>query len=74
MSKTFCEIIIVCKSKHQPLYELLERKCGDEVKFYENNCPDIEHFDDRFPRLVVFDDIVCDKKIAATYKQLLCKR
>lgn len=42
MSITFSEIIIVCKSKHKPWYELLESKCSDGVKFYENTCPEIE--------------------------------
>jgi ABC-type dipeptide/oligopeptide/nickel transport system ATPase component len=63
MSGTFCEIIIVCKSKNQPLYQLLEEKCGDGVQFFENECPDIELFNDKQPRLVIFDDIICDKKM-----------
>jgi KaiC/GvpD/RAD55 family RecA-like ATPase len=65
MSDTFEEIIIVCKSKAEPLYEYLEEKYTKDksVKIMEwkDGLPDIDKFDKEKQRLLVFDDLVNEK-------------
>lgn len=62
-NNTFVEIIICVKSKHEPLYKLLEEKGGPNVKIYENKVPDIEDFKDKAQRLIAFDDLVLSKEL-----------
>jgi hypothetical protein len=62
-SGTFEEIIICVRTKHEPLYELLEKKGGGQIKFFENKVPDIEDFKDKLARLVVFDDLILSKAL-----------
>ena len=64
-SGTFEEIIICVRTKHEPLYELLEKKGQGLIKFYENKVPDIEEFKDKLVRLVVFDDLILSKSLNA---------
>ena len=62
---TFSHVIIVCKSKSEPLYEMLERKLKDHVTFYEEEVPDLKEFvsEEDEQTLIIFDDMVCaDKK------------
>ena len=63
MSDTFEEIIICVRTKHEPLYDLLEKKGRGMVKFYENQVPDIDEFKDKLVRLVIFDDLILSKKL-----------
>lgn len=63
MSGTFEEIIICLRSKAEPLYELLEKKGKGLIKFYENSVPDINEFKTGETRLIVFDDLILDKKL-----------
>lgn len=62
-SGTFEEIIICLRSKHEPLYELLEKKGKGQVVIHENKIPDIEEFKDSKQRMIVFDDLILDKKL-----------
>lgn len=63
MTNTFEEIIICVRSKHEPLYELLE-KCGKGlIKFYENTIPDVDEFKDKKQRFIVFDDLILSKTL-----------
>lgn len=63
MSKTFENIVVCCKSKDEPLYQYLEEKAGDGVQFYEGGeVPDINDFKDYGQTLMVFDDLVLEKK------------
>jgi Tfp pilus assembly pilus retraction ATPase PilT len=68
MSDTFEEVIIVCKSKAEPLYEYLEEKYTKDksVKIMEwkDGLPDIDKFDKEKQRLLVFDDLVNEKNQA----------
>lgn len=70
MKNTFRQLIVVCKTKHEPLYEMLEQKLGDIVTFYEEgDIPDLKEFkteSDTDQTLIIFDDMVCaDKKTNA---------
>ena len=62
-SGTFEEIIICLRSKHEPLYEMLEKKGKGLIKFHENTVPDINEFKTGESRLIVFDDLILDKKL-----------
>lgn len=66
MKNTFTSLIIVCKSKYEPLYEMLEQKLQDGVSFYEEGkVPDLKdlQFENGEQTLIIFDDMVCaDKK------------
>jgi hypothetical protein len=62
---TFSHVIVVCKSKSEPLFEMLERKLKDHVTFYEEEVPDLKEFvsEEDEQTLIIFDDMVCaDKK------------
>ena len=63
MNDTFEEIIICLRSKNEPLYLMLEEKSKGMVKFYENEIPNVEDFKDGKQRLVVFDDLILDKRL-----------
>ena len=68
MSDTFEKIVIMCKDKHEPLYEYLESKIDPEhLEFFEiskdNPVPPMEQITDgTFQSLVIFDDLVLDRK------------
>lgn len=62
-SGTFEEIIICLRSKHEPLYEMLEKRGKGMIKFYENTIPDINEYKTGESRLIVFDDLILDKKL-----------
>lgn len=70
MNGTFEEIIICLKSKHEPLYEYLERQLGSFVRFYENCVPSMDEFKDKGSeqkqRLIIFDDLVVEKALNKT--------
>ena len=66
MPDTFQEIIICCKSKHEPLYEFLEDKYSKDksvkiMEFGKDGLPDIDKMDKGQQRLLVFDDLVNEK-------------
>jgi hypothetical protein len=64
MSNTFNEIFIITRNKKEPLYEYLEEKLGAEgVTITEglNSMPDIDKFNKKEQRLLVFDDLVLEK-------------
>jgi GTPase SAR1 family protein len=64
MSDTFEEIIIVCKSKSEPLYEYLEDKNKDKgIKIIEfkDGLPDIDSFNKEQQRLLIYDDLINEK-------------
>lgn len=66
MKNTFSKVIICCKTKHEPLYEMIESKLKDNVQFYEDgNVPDIKQFENNEePIFMIFDDLVnADKKV-----------
>ena len=63
MSGTFEEIVICLRSKHEPLYEMLEVKGKGLIEFHENTVPDIDEFKTGEQRLIVFDDLILDKKL-----------
>jgi len=67
MNDTFEEIIICLRSKHEPLYELLEEKCQGGIKFFENTIPQLDDFKkEPAQRLIVFDDLVISKNLQNT--------
>ena len=57
---TFHKIVICCRSKNQPFYELLEEKNPDSIEFYEiengGDIPDIEQNKDA--KMIIFDDLL----------------
>ena len=65
MSDTFEEIIIVCKSKSEPLYEYLEDKYAKDKSIkiieFKDGLPDIDKMNKEQQRLLVFDDLVNEK-------------
>jgi hypothetical protein len=74
MDKTFHEIIVCVKSADEPLYQLLDDRL-DNVIIYENGeVPPIEQYSildektkklkriDKLQRLIIFDDLILDKK------------
>lgn len=82
MDKTFHEIVLCVKSADEPLYELLETKLPNVVVYEGGEVPPIENFSrldektkklkrvDQKQRLIIFDDLILDKKaniIAAQY-------
>lgn len=64
MNNTFEHLIICCKSRDEPLYELLTEKLSKDVlKFYENGeVPNINDLGDIGQSLIIFDDLVLKKK------------
>jgi ABC-type dipeptide/oligopeptide/nickel transport system ATPase component len=65
MSDTFEEIIIVCKSKSEPLYEYLEDKYAKDKSIkiieFKDGLPDIDKMNKEQQRLLVCDDLVNEK-------------
>jgi len=66
MPNTFEEIIICCKSKHEPLYEFLEDKYSKDksikiMEFNKEGLPDIDKMDKGQQRLLIYDDLVNEK-------------
>ena len=74
MDKTFHEIIICVKSSDEPLYQMLDERLKNVI-FYENGeVPPITNYSikddktnklkriDKLQRLIVFDDLITDKK------------
>lgn len=65
MSGTFTQIVVCCKSRHEPLYDYLSSKVPEDcLQFYEGveNIPPIEDFSGCGQTLIVFDDLCMDKK------------
>jgi hypothetical protein len=68
MTSTFSKIIICVKNRSEPLYDYLSLKIpNDGLEFYEgiDNIPDVDEFKDYDKNeqiLIVFDDLVLDKK------------
>ena len=72
MPDTFEKIVIVCKSKAEPLYEYLEDKFKKDgsvkIMEFKDGLPDIDKFDKETQRLLVFDDLVNEKD-----QKLICE-
>lgn len=74
MDKSFHEIIICVKSADEPLYQLLIDKLKNVIIFENGEVPPIESYSilddktkrlkrlDKKQRLIVFDDLITDKK------------
>ena len=64
MPNTFADICLLTKNSDEPLYNLLKEKLGDHFNIFENydDLPTIDEYDKTKQHLVVFDDIVLDKK------------
>lgn len=75
MNKTFHEIIICVKSADEPLYDLLSNKLEGMVQIHESGeVPSLDNYSikdektnklkrrDNKQRLIVFDDLILDKK------------
>ena len=62
-SGTFEFIAVALKSKHEPLYEYLEKKIPNALTFYENSVPDMKVFEPYKQSLIVFDDLVATKEL-----------
>lgn len=65
MPDTFEEVIIVCKSKAEPLYEFIEDKYAKDKSIkiieFKDGLPDIDKMNKEQQRLLVFDDLVNEK-------------
>ena len=62
LSGTLTHVYLVCKSKDEPLYEMLSDKLGDNMTIYEDGeVPPLDEFDGDGESLFVFDDLVGDK-------------
>lgn len=85
MDKTFHEIIICVKSSDEPLYQMLDERLKN-IQFYEGGeVPDINNYSikdsktnklkriDKLQRLIVFDDLITDKKANAMAKEYYIK-
>lgn len=87
MNKTFHEIILCVKSSDEPLYEMLINKLGDSaVKVYEDGeVPPLTDYssmdektkrlkrNDKYQRLIVFDDLITEKKANLKAKEYYVK-
>ena len=59
MNGTFEKLIVCCKSKEEALYNLLEKKLKDGIKFYENGIvPPIDEFSGKEQVCIIFDDLM----------------
>ena len=66
MKNIFSKVIICCKTKHEPLYEMIESKLKDNVAHYEDgNIPEIKQYENNEePIFMIFDDLVnADEKV-----------
>ena len=62
MNGTFEKVIVVCKCKNEPLYEMLAEKLGDLIEFYENGViPPLDKFTGKEQIVVIFDDLMTMK-------------
>lgn len=83
--KTFHEIIVCVKSADEPLYQLLDDRLGKSVRFYEEGeVPPLSDYSikdargklkriDKLQRLIVFDDLILDKKANQVASQYYSK-
>ena len=65
MQDTFGMIHIVCRCRHEPLYDFLATKIhDDQLFFYEGyeQTPDINNLDPDVQHLIVWDDLVLEKQ------------
>lgn len=65
MNETFGGIIVVTKNAAEPLYQFLATRIPeDQLHIYEGseNVPSLESLDPNLQYLVIFDDLVLDKK------------
>lgn len=64
MPDTFQDITVITKNADEPLYNLLVDKLGDAVSVFEGieNAPPVDSFDKTSQHLIVFDDLVLEKK------------
>jgi len=86
MNETFHEIILCVKSSDEPLYELMINRLEDAVKVFEDGeVPPITDFSsidektkrlkrkDKYQRLIVFDDLITDKRANQKAKEYYVK-
>jgi len=72
-SNTFEEIIVCLRNRAEPLYDLLAKLGGEQVKFYENEVPDIDLFKDKISRFVIFDDLINSKSLNENIKEYMLR-
>lgn len=63
MSGTFEEIMICLRSRHEPLYDMLDEKSGHSIQFFESKIPNLDDYKKGTQRLIIFDDLILDKKL-----------
>lgn len=85
MDKTFHEIIICVKSADEPLYQMLDDRLKNIVFFEGGEVPNISDYSmkdprtnklkriDKLQRLIVFDDLITDKKANQMAKEYYIK-
>lgn len=86
MNKTFHEYIICVKSADEPLYQMLDERLKEGLIIYEDGqVPPITNFSikddktgklkriDKKQRLIVFDDLILDKKANVLAKEYYIK-
>jgi hypothetical protein len=64
MKKTFNYVVVCCKSKDEPLYELLEEKLPKDMFMMVegvDNIPPLEFLADKGQSLVAFDDLCLER-------------
>jgi ABC-type dipeptide/oligopeptide/nickel transport system ATPase component len=78
MPDTFEEIIIVCKSKSEPLYEFLEDKYAKDKSIkiieFKDGLPDIDKMNKEQQRLLIYDDLVNEKNQTAICESFIRAR
>ncbi len=63
-SGTYEHIAVCLKSRHEPLYEFLEKKIPPEsLTFYENTVPQISELENYKQSLIIFDDLIVNKNL-----------
>ncbi len=60
---TFEHVIFCVRNRAQPFYELIEDKLGDSVEFFDNEVPDMDQYDEKSNKLIIFDDMVMSDKV-----------
>ena len=85
MNKTFHQIIVCVKSSDEPLYQMLEDKLKNVIIYENGNVPDLSEFshidektkkikkNDDLQRLIIYDDLILDKKANQTALQYYVK-
>jgi len=64
MPNTWSTIIVITKNADEPLYKFLKKKIKDGLTIVEGleNLPNLDSFDKNVNNLVIFDDLIGEKK------------